>query len=339
MKFTCDDCGQKISVDESRCGKTARCPSCSNKLTVPFPEEDYLEEEQVEEHEEEHEEDEHVEDEHVEDEHVDEEHLEERSFSESSKRRSDRQRGGLFVQLRNMNPTDVKRIFLKVFIGFISVSALIAILAVLGSDPGEFMLKVLATTTSIAAASICCMSCAAFIEKKRKVELGTVGIMFSAMAAVMVVSAIWLEIDHKSYWKLAGSFIILAVAFSHAFLLALPHLNREHRWSQIASSIFISILTFQVLAAIWLEIDREGYWKLLAVVSILVVLLSLVIPVLMKIRTVAKTRTGVEIRSGVEDSLRTLVLHETQDGAFVDTHGVIYSVTKKSTKQDSGDSA
>jgi len=226
-----------------------------------------------------------------------------------------------------MNSTDARRLFLKLFIGFLSLTALIAIFSVLSGDFGEFQVKILATTFTISAASICSMSCAAFIENEKKKELGVSGIVCSAIAMLMVICGIWIEIDDKEYWKTAITFIVFAAAFAHAFLLILPDLDEGHRWSQIASTICIGILAIQIVAAVWGEIDGEGYYKLLAVVSIIVVLLTLVIPILMK------------IRKGIGDTARTLVLSEGQDGTFIDKHGAIYKVTKINTEQGSGGNA
>lgn len=224
-----------------------------------------------------------------------------------------------------MNPREAKRIFLKLFIGFLSLTAAIAILSVLSGDFAEFQLKVLATTFSISTASICSMSCAAFIDKKKKKELGIVGITFSGIAAALMIGGIWIEINQEEYWKITISFIVFAVALAHAFLLILPDIDSEHRWAQTASCVVISVLALQITSAVWGEIDDEGYYKLLVAVSIVVVLLTLVIPILMK------------IRKGVDDSLRTLVLAENQDGTFSDQSGMIYRVTKMETEPDGTD--
>ena len=92
--------------------------------------------------------------------------------------------------MNEMNPENAKRIFLKLFIGFLSLTATIAILSVLSGDFDEFQLKILASSFSISAASICSMSCAAFVEKKKKKELGILGGTFSAIAAAFVIIGI-----------------------------------------------------------------------------------------------------------------------------------------------------
>ncbi len=223
-----------------------------------------------------------------------------------------------------MNPGEAKSVFLKLFIGFLSLTAAIAILSVLSGDFGDFQLKVLATTFTISAASICSMSCAAFIDKKKKREFGLVGIVLSGIAAALVIAGMWSEMDEEAYWKITLSLIVFSVALAHAFLLILPDLDSEHRWARKVSCVAVGILALQITGAVWGEIDDEGYYKLLAAVSIVVVLLTLVIPILVK------------IRKGGDSSIKTLVLTENQDGTFCDQSGTIYQVTKIEAGQSSG---
>lgn len=214
-----------------------------------------------------------------------------------------------------------RRIFLRIFVGFLILTALIAIFCVLSGDFGEFEVKVLASTFMVSAASICSMSCAAFIEKRRKRGFGLAGMACAAIAALMLISGMWLEIDEELYWKSAITSVVLAAASAHAFLLILPDLDFNHRWTQIASPISIGILAIQIMVAVWAEIDSEGYYKLLAVVSIIVVLLTLVVPILMK------------MRKGVDEAIETLLLSKHEDGIYVDNQGNMYEVEKINTEK------
>ena len=75
-----------------------------------------------------------------------------------------------------MDFTAIKRICLKIFLGFLGLTAVVAIISVLSGDFGELQGKILITCSAVSAASICSMSCAAFIEKKRLVKTGLTGI-------------------------------------------------------------------------------------------------------------------------------------------------------------------
>ncbi len=213
-----------------------------------------------------------------------------------------------------MNSTAARKIFLKVFIAFLSLTALVAILSVLSGDFGEIQIKILATTFSISAASICSMSSAAFMERRKRRSLGLSGIYCAAFAALLVICGVWGEIKQDEFWKVVGTVIVFAIALAHAFLLVLPELDERHRWTQKASSISIGVLSLQIVAAIWGEIDDGSYYKLLAVVSIFVVLLTLVIPILMK------------MRKGTRPQSETLILSRNEEGIFIDSEGVMYEV-------------
>lgn len=229
-----------------------------------------------------------------------------------------RSRRGIVVRETpdSMNSLEAKRLFLKLFVGFLCLTAAVAILSVLSGDFGEFQMKVLASSFSISAASICAMSCAGFMAKRKQKQLGLMGMVFSVAAAVFLNAGLWLEIDGAEYWKATITLIVIAAALAHAFLLALPDLNPRYRRVQIAAGISIGFLASQIIVLIWAEVRDGSYLRFLVVVSIVVVLLTLVIPILMKIGGRGPQRRG------------RLLLSEKVDGTYVDESGQSYRVTK-----------
>jgi hypothetical protein len=185
-----------------------------------------------------------------------------------------------------MNYTEIRRLSLFVFIGFLILTALIAMISVLTGTFGEVQWKILGTTFTISAASICSMACAAFMEKKKQVPIATVGIVLCVTTAVLVIAGMWPEIESEEYWKATATCGVLALAFAHTFLLALPNLDDRQKWIQLVSSISISILALLIIAGIWIQNQKweDLYFRVLAVVAILVGLQTLVIPILMKLR-------------------------------------------------------
>ena len=158
------------------------------------------------------------------------------------------------------------------------------------------------------------MSCAAFIEKKRLVELGLSGIFLSIISAILLIAGMWPEIDSDAYWKTTISLIIAAVAFAHAFLLVLPELDDKQKWVQRVSSVTIGILALQIAVALWGEIDNEVYYRLLAVVGIILGLETLAIPMLMK------------LRKGNGQERQKLVLEKVGGDIYRDSDGKKYQV-------------
>ncbi len=221
-----------------------------------------------------------------------------------------------------MDYTEIRKLSLRIFLGFLGLTALIAIISVLRGKFGELQFKILATTFAISAASICSMSCAAFIEKRKLLELGLAGIALSVVAAILVIVGIWAEIDSDEYWKTTITVIVSAVAFAHSFLLVLPELDDKQKWVQPASAVSIGVLALQIIAAVWGEIDYEGYYRILAVVAIIVGLETLAIPILMK------------LRKGNIQKKEKLVLEKIENDIYSDSAGNKYQLRKMNTEQD-----
>jgi len=221
-----------------------------------------------------------------------------------------------------MNSRELKRTLLKVFIGFLSLTAAIAILSVLTGEFGEFQVKVLATTMTISAASICSMSCAALSEIRRKKVLGAVGIGFACVAACLVIGGVWGEFSDQDYWRTTGSCIVVAVAFAHGFLLVLPSLAPAYRWIFLAGPVCIGLLGIQILLVLWEVTDSDLFFRAATVNSILVVLLTLVVPIFMRIggsRSMSATESDTSIR-----------LTRRYSDVFVDGDGALYRVIPES---------
>lgn len=205
-----------------------------------------------------------------------------------------------------MNYTDLRRIFLKGFIGFLSLTAILAIMTMLSGNFGPTQGKILLTTLTISSASICALSCAAFIEKRKAAPLGLTGIGLAVVAAGHVLIGIWMEPFSEVYVKWMFSLVIAAVAFAHAFLLVLPDLDRAHRWVQAVSVVSIAVLALEIIIGMIYDIHGSGYFRLIGVTAIVVALETLVVPILLKLKksqtqqSLAKTRLVLE---KVEDNL------------------------------------
>ena len=215
-----------------------------------------------------------------------------------------------------MNITRFKQLCLFSLIGFLSLSALIAIVSLLSGDFGSTQIKVILTTLTISGASICAMSCSAFIEKRGLPLLGGVGVLVAAIAAIMAISAIWTEIGNDEYWKTTISLIVVAAAFAHSLLLCIPSLAPGYRWSQAGIVFFVSILCLQIIFALFEEIQGVGYYRIVGVVAVFVVLLTLIVPILLRLTP-----------SSTMESTRLKLEHEDGD-IYHDSSGTRYRVTK-----------
>ena len=183
-----------------------------------------------------------------------------------------------------MDYAAMKGLSLKVFLGFLGLTAIVAIISVLSGEFGELQGKILVTCSAVSAASICSMSCAAFIEKTKLVQVGLAGICFAIVAAILLILGIWVEIKGDAYWKTMFTFAVGAISLAYAFLLSLARLDDRQRWIQWMFCISVGVLALQIIIGLWAELHSEGYTRALAVVAILIGLQTLAIPILSKMR-------------------------------------------------------
>ena len=233
-----------------------------------------------------------------------------------------------------MDFKELKETLLKVFIWFLVVTAIGAIIAVLVGEFGDFLGKVLVSTLSISAASICAMSCAAFIEKRQRQGWGLAGIALAAVTAVLIITGLWVEVGDTDYWKTTISLGVAAAALAHIFLLLLPDLDAQHRWTQQVSAIAITTLSVQIIGAVLAEIDEDVYYRLLAAVGIVVGLGTLIVPILMKLSKEGKRVADPWHYS--REEVETLILERVEGDRFTDPAGRTYKVTRTDA-EESGD--
>jgi hypothetical protein len=171
--------------------------------------------------------------------------------------------------------------FLRIFIVSIIATALIGAVAIAIPQGGWLAeAKVLLTTATIAAASICGLACGGCLSRGHKV-LPIAGLVLTAISAVLVLVGLWPEIDSVTYWKLTASLAIFAVACAHLSMLFMANLAGTFRWAYIIAYQLILGLAALLVAAIVFEIlfDNENYLRFTGVVSVLVAAITLLIPV------------------------------------------------------------
>ncbi|MDX1640502.1 MAG: hypothetical protein R3220_02305 [Balneolaceae bacterium] len=173
------------------------------------------------------------------------------------------------------------------------------------------------TTFTISIASICAMSCAAFIEKRNFKPVGIIGMVFALMSAILIIAEIWGSVGSDLYYKITVAVVVCAFSFAHGLLLFIPKLQADKEWVQRAAAVTIALLSLQIIAGIWFEIDDSIYFRVMTVIAILVGLETLVIPILMK------------LSNGNDDEKETLNLQKVDGNLYKDTAGKLYEVKEK----------
>lgn len=179
-----------------------------------------------------------------------------------------------------MKDNHLTRVFLRVFIVSICATALAGVIAI-ASPTGNswFELKVLMTTATIAAASVCGLACGGCLTRGHTV-LPIAGLVLTGISACLLLLGIWFEIDSEIFWKATASFSVFAVACAHLSMLFMANLAGGYRWAFLLAYQLILGLAMLFAAGIVVEFfDNEAYWRLTGVVSILVAAITLLIPV------------------------------------------------------------
>lgn len=213
----------------------------------------------------------------------------------------------------------LKRGSLYCFVVFLVISALIAIVAVLSGNYDIFELKILLTTSIIAAASICGLCCSAHAQRSGLVWPGAIGAALACVAAVLFIYGAWLEVRSEDFWRVTMILGIYAVATAHTLALLGLRLRPVHDWLRPVAAITIFALATVISAVVWslfwADWIADGVWNLIMVLAIVVVLETLVIPVLTRLAG-----------STAEPVPEKLVLARRGAGLYADAAGQLYKV-------------
>lgn len=214
----------------------------------------------------------------------------------------------------------LRRMSLLSLVVFLSFTALLAIGALVSGEFGETQLRIILSTLTISAASICAMACSAYVEKRNQPVPGALGMAVALLAALMVLYGIWSEVGESLYWKTASVLAVLAGASAHALLLCIPSLDARYRWSQGALVISVTLLAGQIIIAITREITALEYFRMVGVTAVVVVLLTSTVPIFMRL---SSARTAPPGQQG-----ETLALTHEQGDCYRDSQGTRYRVTR-----------
>jgi len=183
-----------------------------------------------------------------------------------------------------------KRSALRAFIVSIIISAVMGIWALLAGGFGELQIKVLISSLSVSAASLCAMGGAASIESRGEHRLGIPAIILSGASLAFVLIGLWSEVDTEEFWKFTASLCFFAVALAHASLLGLARFQHRHRW--IGTTMLWLVLGIAGYGAVllWSETNEEAAYRFLGVLSILVAAGTLATPVIHRLDATAAPR-------------------------------------------------
>ena len=172
-----------------------------------------------------------------------------------------------------------KKVALWFLIVSVAISAALGIIALLTGTFGDFQMRIILTTLTISAASIGALASGALWEARGRKDLPIVGIGLSLLAALLLITGIWLEPLSNGYWKFTASTSVLAAATTHACLLSLAKLSRRFGWARPTNLIAVYTLAFFVIVTIYSESGNDLGFRLIGTASIVVAALTIMTPI------------------------------------------------------------
>jgi hypothetical protein len=229
-----------------------------------------------------------------------------------------------------MPPSSLRRAFLWSFLGFLGVTALIAIAVVVGGEFNDTMARVLGTTGSVSAGSVLAMACAAFRDRQQLA--GAIGIALAVVATAMLVALLWRDRVDEGIGRATLLAVTYAVSVAHAELMLLGRLPARYRWVQRALVALIALMALMLTPVIygWFD-DHEGVARTLGVLAILIALGTLAVPVLLWISRSERAEAeaaALAAAGGPRAPLRR-TLERQPDGSWRGDDGAVYELRRR----------
>ena len=199
----------------------------------------------------------------------------------------------------------LKRPLLYLLVGSVLVAIVLGISLVLRDTWGWFEVRVILSTITIAAASVCGMASDLSRARLGRNILPTAGMILALAAAALILYAMWTDTNSKVVWKTAATVSVFAVATAHACLISVARLARRFRWVlAVAYQVILGLALLIVVMMIW-EIDEPRMFRAVAALAILDAGVTLLIPILHRISRTDPT-TVVAHSLFDENSLATI---------------------------------
>jgi hypothetical protein len=172
---------------------------------------------------------------------------------------------------------NARRILLRAVVGALCVTALVAIATLVGGNFSDTDWKILATTSGFALASLFALRGTILLDRGIHRRLGWAVVLLSALAFVLELKVVWIDTgDSDVTWKALAITAGLAGALGQiATSLARRRPTDPPSVEPLAAAAGASALVVEAMiaaAAIW-EIGDGGYYRILAAIFVLDVLL------------------------------------------------------------------
>ena len=172
-----------------------------------------------------------------------------------------------------------KKIALWFLIISVALSALLGIVVILKGNLGDFEARVILTTITISASSICALAAGAFWEGRQARTLPGIAVILAVFAALIIIIGIWGRISGEEYWKFCATIGVLAIATAQACLISLAQLASRFAWTRSIALVAIFFLAALIIFVIYGEPRGDGIYKAIGATAILVAALTIMMPI------------------------------------------------------------
>ena len=187
-----------------------------------------------------------------------------------------------------MENTDLRRVLLIATVTALSVTALIAIIALVAGDFGDTELRIIATTAGFGLCALIATRGTALLDQNRYEALARAVIGLAALAFVIELWVVWIDDDSEAGWKSYVCAIVLAVALGQiAGMIARqrptdPSAVRTIAWAAGVCAVILAVMGCNAALA---EVDSAGYYQAFGVVAVLDILGIVLQPVVRRLGT------------------------------------------------------
>jgi hypothetical protein len=179
-----------------------------------------------------------------------------------------------------------KQLLVYLTITSLAATAALAIGVLLLGDFDDTEARVLLTTLAISVSGLLGLPAAVLLEQGRSPVLAWASITLTVVLFAAFEIMLWQNEDSEPGWKFVGTLAAVTVASTQISALTTrlragdrPSVRKVYA-SAVALVVVIAVL---VVAAIWEEIDDATYYRILAALAVLNVLLVVVQPFLRKL--------------------------------------------------------
>jgi len=189
----------------------------------------------------------------------------------------------------------LRRLLLIATVTALSVTALIAIVALVLGDFGDTELRIMGTTAGFGLCALIATRGTALLDQHRYETLARAVIALSALAFLIELWVVWIDDDSEAGWKSYVCAIALAVALGQiAGMIARRRATDPRAVGAIAwpAGVCAIVLATMGCIAALAEVDSAGYYQAFGVVAVLDILAVVLQPVVRRLGTPSPTATG-----------------------------------------------